>query len=481
MLPFTGLARTRRATRIRSAEEMSDRLIVFTRSPQPGLVKTRLFPSLGPGGAVQLHIALTRRMLQTAEQFCRQSPFALEVRVADGALADMQSLYGDRFTFIPQTGSDLGERLGNSVTQALESGAERVLVVGTDCPELTPALLDQAAAALESADVVIGPALDGGYYLIGVRTAHAELFEAIDWGTGVVREQTLAAAKRLGLTVKLLPLLSDIDEPQDLVVWRRVVGAIPGTEPPIRDLLSIVIPTLNEADGIAATVHSLLVLPDLEVIVADGGSRDNTAEIARQLGVRVVISSPGRGRQMNAGAAVARGGRLLFLHADTQLPENFREHMESVLGGGACAGAFRLRIDGDRRAFRWIEWGANARSRLLQLPYGDQALFLPAELFYRLGGFAELALMEDVDLCRRLRHCGRIALAAAEVRTSARRWERLGPVRTTVMNQLYQWGYWLGVPATRLARWYMTGPQSDAARLNASTPANVPASAGPSE
>jgi len=434
---------------------MSDRLIVFTRFPQPGVAKTRLIPSIGPDGAAQLHIALTRRTLQAAEQFCRRAEFTLEVQVADGDLADMRSLYGHEFGFAHQSGSDLGERLHDAVSRALDSGAGRVLVVGTDCPELSPALLNQAARALESADVVIGPAHDGGYYLIGLRAVHPELFEAIDWGTAVVREQTLQSATRLGLTVNLLPLLSDIDEPQDLVVWRRVVGALPGAEPaPRPDLLSIVIPTLNEAEGIAATVRPLLDIPNVEVIIADGGSTDGTAGIARQSGARVVVSRRGRGRQMNAGAAVARGARLLFLHADTQLPNGFQAHVDATLSSGACAGAFRLRIDGQRRMFRWIERGANLRSRLLQLPYGDQALFLPAELFYRLGGFADLPVMEDFDLCRRLRRCGRISLANAEALTSARRWEKVGPARATLANQLYLAGHLLGIRPERIARWY---------------------------
>ena len=341
---------------------MPDRLIIFTRYPRPGNVKTRLIPAIGPEGAAQLHTALTRRTLQTTEQFCRHAAFELDVRVADGDLSDMRSLYGDEVPFAHQSGADLGERLHDAVTRALDSGARRVLVVDTDCPELAPAILNQAANALESTDVVIGPALDGGYYLIGLRAASPELFQTIAWGTGAVLAQTLAAAARLGLRVHQLSPLSDIDEPQDLLVWRRVAGALPGTPAAIHsNSVSIVIPALNEADVITTTIRPLLGMPNVEVIVADGGSTDRTAEIAHDLGVRVVVSRRGRGRQMNAGAAVADGARLLFLHADTRLPPDFVAHVDAVLSPVECAGAFRLRIDGDSRALRWLEWGANDR------------------------------------------------------------------------------------------------------------------------
>jgi len=148
----------------------------------------------------------------------------------------------------------------------------------------------------------------------------------------------------------------------------------------------------------------------------------------------------------------------LFLHADTRLPEGFDAHVRRALGQPrVVAGAFRLRIDGPQRTLRLIECGVNLRSRCLQMPYGDQALFLKAETFRTVGGFPELPIMEDFELVRRLRRHGRIAIADAAVTTSARRWNAFGALRTTWTNQMVIIGYYLGVSPGRLARQYCRG------------------------
>lgn len=157
---------------------------------------------------------------------------------------------------------------------------------------------------------------------------------------------------------------------------------------------------------------------------------------------------------MNAGAALASGEILLFLHADTQLPANFQSTIRSALTHDVVAGAFRLGINDPRRIFRWIEWGANLRSRLLSRPYGDQGLFVRAELFYQVGGFPNWPLMEDYELCRQLRRFGQLYLATESVSTSARRWNKVGIVRTTLINQFTVAAFRLGVSPQRLARWH---------------------------
>ena len=162
---------------------------------------------------------------------------------------------------------------------------------------------------------------------------------------------------------------------------------------------------------------------------------------------------------MNAGADAATGEILLFLHADTRLPEGFHEHVREILTRpGVSAGAFRLRIDAaGPRSLRLVEWGVNARSVWKQLPYGDQALFMHRETFCEVGEFPELPIMEDYDLAVRLRRCGRIEIAEAAVLTSVRRWERLGVLRTTLTNQAVVWAYRFGVSPGRLANWYSAG------------------------
>jgi len=219
--------------------------------------------------------------------------------------------------------------------------------------------------------------------------------------------------------------------------------------------ISVIIPVLNDAEALDLALGSIQDYTGVECIVVDGGSSDESAEVAQSRGVKVLHSPPGRARQMNAGAEVAEGRFLLFLHADTRLPEGFDGHVRQILtGSGVAAGAFQLQIDAPSARLRLIEKTANWRSRYLQMPYGDQAIFLRKELFREMGGFPDLPIMEDFQLIRRLQGEGRIVIAPAAVVTSARRWKKLGALRTTLLNQLMILGFYLGLEPARLARWY---------------------------
>jgi rSAM/selenodomain-associated transferase 2 len=222
-----------------------------------------------------------------------------------------------------------------------------------------------------------------------------------------------------------------------------------------RVLITVIIPTLDEAGQLPAAVQSARAGKDIEIIVADGGSSDGTAESARHLGVHAIVTPPGRARQMNAAAAMAAGKMLLFLHADTRLPPGFDALVRQCLARpGVAGGAFSLRIDAPGRMVRWIEAGANRRSRRLRLPYGDQAIFLPANVFRSLGGFPDLPIMEDFVLVRRLGRRGKVVTLDAAVLTSGRRWRDRGILRPTLINQLVVAGFYLGIAPERLARWY---------------------------
>ena len=194
----------------------------------------------------------------------------------------------------------------------------------------------------------------------------------------------------------------------------------------------------------------------MEVLVVDGGSHDGTVQVAQSLGVKVLSAPHGRARQMNMGAKVATGGILLFLHADTFLPAGFDAMVRTALATsrGPVAGAFKLRINAPLRSLRLIERGVNWRSRWLQMPYGDQAIFLKSEIFHAIDGFPDLTIMEDFELMRRLRRLGHIVIIPVPVLTSGRRWLRLGVFKTTLINQLVIIAYLLGVPVERIARWY---------------------------
>ncbi len=274
-----------------------------------------------------------------------------------------------------------------------------------------------------------------------------QLFEGVAWGTGSVLQTSIAIARARGMEPALLPELSDVDEPADLEVWHEASRA--------SRTVSVIIPTLNEAEHLETTLKQVTADRSVEVIVADGGCRDETLHIASAYGAMLVKSPAGRARQMNAGAAVASGEVLLFLHADTLLPVGYRDLvLTAVCQPAVVGGAFGFRI---RDAFpgRWlVEWTTRLRSRLLRAPYGDQALFVRRWVFEHLGGFPDLPLMEDYEFVRRLRRLGRITLLDAPVLTSGRRWSRLGFVRATLINKLVILGYRFGVPPERLAALY---------------------------
>lgn len=219
--------------------------------------------------------------------------------------------------------------------------------------------------------------------------------------------------------------------------------------------ISIIIPVLNEATKIQSTLTRVLKTTNVEVIVVDGGSLDETVEIAKSFNVKVISAKPGRASQMNAGATVANGDILLFLHADTLLPNNFDTLICLALQDAkTIAGAFELRIDAKLWGLRFIEKMVNARSRLFSLPYGDQAIFLKATVFHEVGGFPDLLIMEDFELMLRLRSEGRITILSESVLTSGRRWQKLGVVKTTLINQLVILGYFLGVSPDKLVHFY---------------------------
>ena len=220
--------------------------------------------------------------------------------------------------------------------------------------------------------------------------------------------------------------------------------------------LSIVMPALDEAAAIEPTLLALAPLRGrgAEVIVADGGSTDGTAEHAHPFADRVLTAPRGRARQMNAGAARATGDVLLFLHADTLLPPDADRLIRRAVDAGAAWGRFDVRIAGRPRMLGVIAAFMNTRSRWTGVATGDQALFVRRAVFERLGGFADQPLMEDVELSRLLRAVGRPACLRARVTTSGRRWETRGVWRTIFLMWRLRWRYWRGESAQALAEAY---------------------------
>lgn len=219
--------------------------------------------------------------------------------------------------------------------------------------------------------------------------------------------------------------------------------------------LSIIVPTFNEATCIEATLRRLQPLRDQghEIIVADGASTDTTVALAAPLCDRMVHAPQGRARQMNEAARFACGNHLLFLHADTRLPDQAATRIAEALGSHPW-GRFDVRLSGQHRLLRVIEAMMNLRSRLSGIATGDQAMFVRRELFETLGGFAEIALMEDIELSKRLKRHGRPACLRDKVLTSSRRWEQRGILKTVLLMWRLRLAYFLGARPEQLSRHY---------------------------
>ncbi len=421
-------------------------MIVFTRYPVPGKVKTRLIPALGPTGAAELHRRFTEAALSKARHYALGREVDVEVCFEGGSKRQVTRWLGSGPLLSLQAGRDLGTRMESAFNAAFRGGCRRVVLFGTDIPGFELSHLKKAFHALRENDLVLGPSTDGGYWLMGLKRP-ADLFKGMTWGERDVLKKTLGKARGAGLSTRLLEPLTDVDTPSDLKAHL----------PELHDLqpyVSVIIPALNEAETLKSTIDRARC-DDAEVLVVDGGSRDETLSVAEGLGVRVLRSQRGRAVQQNHGAAEAKGRVFLFLHADTILPIGYVGHVfEILMDRRVAAGAFRFRTDLSGCFMRLIESLTDLRSRCLKLPYGDQGLFMRRETFRSAGGFPDIPIAEDLFLVRRMASMGRVETARAAAVTSARRWRERGVLRNTLLNQVVLAGLFLGVSPVTLARLY---------------------------
>jgi rSAM/selenodomain-associated transferase 2/rSAM/selenodomain-associated transferase 1 len=459
---------------------ISDRpaVLIMAKGPRPGTVKTRLHPMLGPDGCAALAERLIRHAASVAAGVTGVTVFAA-VDPPD-ALSEVGSLVPGTVRLLRQRGGNLGERLAAAAGDVLTAGHAPLVVIGTDAPTLTSQALTEAFRELaRGRDVVFGPACDGGYYLVGLNRPTPELF-ALDpdaWGGDRVLEASLAAARQSGLDAGSLPALRDLDTPEDaraLLADPLLPAAVAGTlrspaspgrlghEPPGESALSvsIVVPVLNEAAVITAALQRLRRdFPGCDLVVADGGSTDGTAELAAPP-ARVVRSEPGRARQMNAGARQATGEVLWFIHADTVVsPQALPQIREASADPATVGGGLTLRFDRPGFALRYVAWTSNLRARYLHWVFGDQAMFIRRDVFGPLGGFPDLPIMEDLEMSRRLHRLGRLAVLPATATTSARRFTEHGTWRTLAFMQYLKLLYFLGADPRRICDRYRAGPR----------------------
>jgi rSAM/selenodomain-associated transferase 1 len=202
---------------------LNQHLIIFTRYPEPGKTKTRMIPALGDVGAANLQRQMTEHTIKQAKELQKISDISVEVRFAGGNLQLMQDWLGLDLVYKSQGEGDLGQRMARSLADAFQNSAEYVIIIGTDCPGVNSHTLVTAFEKLAICDLVLGPAIDGGYYLIGLQQPIPELFSQIEWGTAQVYRQTIEIAEKLNLSSVYLSTLADVDRPEDLPVWEQTL------------------------------------------------------------------------------------------------------------------------------------------------------------------------------------------------------------------------------------------------------------------
>ncbi len=409
-------------------------IVCFVRKPVEGMVKTRLSADIGAARATQYY----RRMAMTTHRAVLGLQDAglasATICGTGGTLRDFRDWLPEAARYRLQHGGSLGERLSAAFVDAFSRGAPRVAAIGTDCPTLDESTIARALGALSTHDVSVVPAEDGGYALIAMKRHIKELFTDMPWSTNRVLIETRERCAALGLKLAELEPLCDIDTAADLNHLPRVI--------------SIITPMLNERNYVdtmltTLTEQAAACQERVEFIVADGGSTDGSMAAAERHGATVISAPRGRALQMNAAAGRANGQWLWFVHADCRpAPQGLRTLLACIDRHPRVVwGYFTPRIDARGIRYRLNEALIGLRSRILSLPFGDQGLFVRRDVFEQLGGYAELPIMEDVSLARALRLRARPTRIASPLLTSARRWQRNGYWRTTVLNWRIQFEY----------------------------------------
>ncbi len=440
-------------------------LVVMIKYPEPGKVKTRLGREIGMDNAARLYKDFVSRLLATCSKISCKTVLSCH---PGRPVSDYRKWLGDEYLFIVQQGKDLGMIMQDSFEQAFDQGFSGVILLGSDIPHLPGDYIEKAINKLERSDLVIGPALDGGYYLLGInkKSFNDRIFKEIPWSTSRVFARTLKVIEDNNLTRFILPCLRDIDTLDDLNAFRKNQG-IPAEKRgnmahPVkaRTMISVIVPVYKEQDGINPFLEHLVESfsgQEREIIVVDGSPGLETLSAIDVQDVKAISSDKGRGKQMNAGASMARGEVLFFLHSDTLLPDNAPELIASALRADRdiMAGAFSLGIDSRQWSLKLIELAANIRSSRTRVPYGDQGIFIRKDYFREIGGFREMPIMEDLELMTRIKKLGgKIAILPEKSMTSPRRWEKEGIARCTLRNWLIRVFYHCGISEGTISRYY---------------------------
>ena len=443
-------------------------IIFFTRAPIAGRTKTRMQPYLSPDECAALHKAMIKDIYEECSKI--QADIFVYYTPLEG-LGRLYKLIGKESTYRLQKGADLGEKMYDAIAEVLDLGYESCILIGSDIAELRKEHLNTAFDKLEYADVVFGKTVDGGYYLVGMKRAVKEVFEVEKYGNSDVFANTLKRLSNLGLKVAYTKTLYDIDTKDDLALHRQRLRKYASRrskyykELKKRNLgkfaldklkISIIIPVYNEEKTIVnlqSKLHSLY--EKCEIIFVDGGSTDATLSLIDKK-YKLFSSEKGRANQMNKGALESSGDVLLFLHSDSTLPKNALRQIKKVMKDYE-AGCFGISFNTRSILMKICALMSNYRVGIGHIMFGDQGIFIDRTVFFNIGMFPSLPIMEDYQLSLTLKSKKiKTAMTKSHITTSDRRFTGNSIDKLKLMLKMYRLRsmYRKGVDIEKIASLY---------------------------
>lgn len=408
-----------------SIKKKETALIVFTREPTAGKTKTRMMPYYESGQCADLHLCFIRDIYREI----RKIDADIIVSYTGGDPIKLRSVFGESVLYTEQKGDDLGLRMYNALKDVFEMEYEKVLLIGTDIPELRAESVEYAFSLLEGDDVVLGPTADGGYYLVGMKSLHEEAFDVKHYGGSTVLDDTVRSLEKAGLSIALTDTYHDMDDRDDLAGYlrrmrteRRLRSSETGKFIKANAKISIIVPVYNEAATIRRMCDQLMQYRSCaEIFFVDGGSTDDTVKI---IGDKFPVLSgvKGRAAQMNQGAEKSSGDILFFLHCDSILPPKALDEIRECIAENEY-GCFGVKFASSNFFMLTNRVISNHRAWSRGLPFGDQGIFIGRELFFDMGMFPDIPIMEDYEFSRRLLSAGiKPGRTRHRISTSARRY-----------------------------------------------------------
>lgn len=428
-------------------------LIVFTREPEPGVSKTRMMPYLSADQCAELQRCMLKDLAVTTEKLYKNGTDVI-VAYTGGNSFLKETFAGIACEYIEQRGDNLGYKMENAISDVMSMGYDRVVLIGSDIPDLDEESIEEAFELLDENDIVLGPTEDGGYYLIGMDEIHKEAFKLEHYGTGSVYEETLKALEEAGLTIAEADEYQDIDTPEDVAEYRSYMRddadirrTYTGRFLAKHAKISVIIPVYNEAFEIDRMMTQMNEYTDeCEIIFVDGKSTDGTAESIKEFinssqsedsRFILISSEKGRAAQMNRGAEASSGDILFFLHCDSTVPKNFLTEIRRVMTSHEW-GSFGVKFPSKNLFMLSNRIISNQRAWIRGLPFGDQGVFIDRELFFDMGMYPEQMIMEDYDFALMMRDEGyKPGLTRKRILTSDRRYGK--GTRSILRTEFNMW------------------------------------------